>query len=235
MTHGRTAKTSVNTRTKKHAKALTPTSGNPKNSLKSRVASLEAKLAELEEKVDGLSGVVPAHFYEATHTGKKRPGPDKKIDETELFLNRNNLVGWLEEHWPRIVRALVAAKNPRQVAAVLRPVATAPDIRPEWQRRFVGHPAKLLDFLGSEKFRIKPPRKTVVDALRPIDSEQRRRSANRLPTRQIANAMAGVPKLKWRTSLDKCSVHPSSYRLGHNTAEHYRTMFGISGDTAVQE
>jgi hypothetical protein len=207
---------------------LTPISEKPKNSLKSRVASLEARMAQLEEGMDRALGVVPDHLYTPMYSaGKKRPGPDKKIDETELFLNRDNLVEFLEEHWPRIVKALLAAKNPRQVATLLRQVATTPDIRPEWQRRFVGHPAKLLSFLRSEKFRIRPPKKTVTDALRPFDSEQRRRAANRLPTRQIANAMAGVPKLKWRTSLDKCSERPSSYRVGHNAVGHYRAKFGI--------
>jgi hypothetical protein len=112
---------------------------------------------------------------------------------------------------------------------VLRPIATAREVRPEWQGRIVGHPAKLLDFLRSKKFRIKLPKKTVVDALS-LDGERRKRAANRLPTRQIANAMAGVPKVKWRTSLDKCSKHPSAYRVGHNAAAHYRAISGIPRD-----
>ncbi len=224
MTHGRTAKTRVNTRKKKDRDPLTTISAKREKSLAGRVASLEARIAELEERVDCASGVVPARYYEATHV---RPGPREKVDDTELLLHRDNMVHWLEEYWLQIVKPLLAARNPRQISAVLRQVATTPDIRPEWQRRFVGHPAKLLNFLQSEKFRIKPPKKTVVDALRPFDSDSQRRAANRLPTRQIANAMAGVPNLKWRTSLDKCSQNPSSYRVGHNAAGHYRAMFGI--------
>jgi hypothetical protein len=81
---------------------------------------------------------------------------------------------WLEEHWPKIVKPLLAARNPRQVAGVLRPIAKAREIRPQWQKRIVGHPAKLLDFLRSEKFRIKPPKKTVVDALTSVDVEKRK-------------------------------------------------------------
>lgn len=207
---------------------MTPTSGKLKNSLERRVASLEARVEALQEAMDRASGVVPDHLLAAMRAAKeRRPGPDKKIDETELFLNRNHIVEWLEEHWPQIVKPLIAADTPRQIAAVLRQVATTRDIRPEWQRRFLGHPARLLDFLRDDKFRVKPPRKTVAHALGPIDSGQRRRAANRLPTRQIANAMAGVPKIKWRTSLDKCSKNPSSYRIGHNTARHYRAMFGL--------
>lgn len=225
MTHGRTAKMRTNTRRKKGDRFLTTISGNRKNSLESRVARLEEKVLELEEAIDRTSGVVPAHFY---GTSKTKPGPREKIADTELFQNRDNIVKWLEEYWPQIVKPLLSAKGPRQVAALLRELAPKPEIRSEWQRRFVGHPAKLFEFLHSDRFRIKPPNKTVLNALRPIDSEQRRRAANRLPTRQIANAMAGVPKLKWRTSLDKCTQNPSAHRVGHPTAQHYRKTFRIA-------
>jgi len=185
----------------------------------------------MQEEIDRVSGVAPVGFREAMEAAaKKHPGPRKKMDDTELLLNRDNLIVWLEEHWPRIVKPLLAARNPRQVAAVLRPIATAREIRPQWQKRVVGHPAKLLDFLRSEKFRIKPPKKTVADALCSADNERRKRAANRLPTRQIANAMAGVPKIKWRTSLDKCLERPSTYRVGYNTAVYYRGVFGMRED-----
>ncbi|HEY3973467.1 MAG TPA: hypothetical protein VGM18_10710 [Candidatus Sulfotelmatobacter sp.] len=233
MTHGRNAKAGVNRRNKKRASLLTGHSQKPKKSLESRVASLEARIEQMQEEIDRASGVLPAHFSEAIYgTEKKRPGPSAKISDTELFLNRDNLIEWLEEHWPHIVKRLLAAKNPRGVATVLRPIAATRDIRPTWQGRIVDHPAKLLEFLRSDKFRIRPPKKTVIDALRPLDSEIRRKAANRLPTRQIANAMAGVPNLKWRTSLDKCSKTPSSYRVGHDTAKHYRMTFGITEEQA---
>jgi hypothetical protein len=72
------------------------------------------------------------------------------------------MLHWLEENWPQIATPLRTAPGPREVAAVLRRFATTLDIRPEWQRRLLGHPAKLLDFLRSDKYRIKPPRKTVI-------------------------------------------------------------------------
>jgi hypothetical protein len=207
---------------------LTRFSRNPEKSLEARVTRLEERVAAMQEEIDRASGATPAWFREAMDAAtKKHPGPRQKMDQTELVLNRDNLVVWLEEHWPKVVKPLLAARNPRQVAAVLRPIATAREIRPEWQKRMVGHPAKLLDFLRSDKFRIRPPMKTVVDALCALDVEKRKRAANRLPARQIANAMAGVPKIKWRTSLDKCSERPSAYSVGHNTTEHYRGMFGM--------
>jgi len=242
MTHGRTAKTRVNPRSKKSHSLLTRFSERQEKSLETRVAKLEAGLATLEarieqmqEEIDRALGRVPKNIQEAIdNIGKKHPGPNKKVDDTELELNRNNLIVWLEEHWPRIVKPLLAASKPdgtpREVAAVLRPIAAARDIRPTWQKAIVEHPAKLREFLQSKKFRIKPPKKTVAEALAVYHSEQRDQAANRLATRQVANAMAGVPKLKWRTSLDKCAKNPSSLSVGYNTAGHYRTLFGLPGN-----
>jgi len=229
MTHGKNAKARVSRRSKKSRSPFTSFSEKQEQSLGSRVTKLEERIEQMQEEIDGVAGVMPAKFREAIDSiGKKHPGPAKKVHDTELELNRNNLIGWLEEHWPRIVKPLLAARNPHAVAAVLRPIAAAREVRPTWQKAIVGHPAKLLEFLRSERFRRKPPKKTVADALAVYHSEQRDRAANRLPTRQMANAMAGVPKLKWRTSLDKCSKNPSPLNVGYNTAGYYRTMFRIA-------
>jgi hypothetical protein len=219
----------MNARRKNRSRLLTGSSESEKNSLESRVARLETRIEQLQAEIDGLVGVMPKHFYEAIkNTGKKRSGPSERMDETELSLRRDDLVHWLENQWPNLVSPLLAAQNPRQVASVLRAVAPPRHVRPEWQRDFIGHPAALLNFLRSEKFRKKPPRKTVIDALCSANLEQRTRAANRLPTRRIANAMAGVPKLKWRRSFDRSSKTPCTARVGYETASHYRAQFGIS-------
>lgn len=229
MTHGRKAKSNINPRVKNGGSHLTGFSTEPEKSLESRVARLEARIDEMQEELDRVSGTVPAHIAKVIEgMGKKHPGPNKRMDDTELFLNRDDLVQWLEKHWPSIVKALLAAKNPRAIAAVFRPIAAPREIRAEWQKRIVGHPAKLHEFLNSEKFRVRPPKKTIDDALEPYTSAKRQRGANRLPTRQIANAMAGVPKLRWRTSFDKCTKTPSALRVGYETAEHYRLIYRIT-------
>jgi hypothetical protein len=231
MTRGRTAKPGVNVRSKRSEALLTAFSETSKKSLKDRVAGLEARVLELEEAVSRVPAAVPTYFYGgAVSEGKKKPGPAENISDANLFYNRDALVQWLEENWPKIIRPLLAANDPREVAAVLRQVARTPDLRPPWENEFVRHSAKLHDFLKSDRFTIKPPKKTVIDALSPSDTEKRNRAASRLPTRQIANAMAGVPKLKWRRSLDRCSENPSSLVVAYKTAGHYRTMFGIPED-----
>jgi TolA-binding protein len=232
MTHGRTAKIGRNSRSKKGKSdvfGLTPLAENQEKSLESRVAALEDRIDQMQEEIDRISGIaVPAQIQEAIdNIGKPRTDTRQKINEAELLLNRDNLVRWLEEHWPKIVKPLLAAKNPSEIFAVMEAIAAPPDIRPTWQVGIIDNPAKLLEFLRSEKFRRRPPKKTITDALALYKSERRQRAANRLPTRQIANAMAGVPQLKWRTSFDKCVKVPSPCRVGHNTATHYRAALGV--------
>jgi len=189
---------------------------------------LEARVVDLEGKVDRLEGTAPSYYYGATDDSRKKPGQDKYIEDVELFRHRDGLVSWLEDVWPKIVKPLLAAADPSEVAEMFSKVARPKDLQPPWQSRFLAHPSDLLDFLRSERFRIKPPKKTLIDALNlPVGDEKRRRAANRLPPRQIANAMAGLPELEWRTSLDKCSKIPCSYLVALNTDRHYRAMFSI--------
>ncbi len=189
---------------------------------------MAARLGELEKAVDRLAGIAPGYYYGEAEIIKRKRGSGKRVADAELFRSRDGLVDWLEEVWPQIARPLRTAPNPRAVAAVIKGVARRKELRPPWQHRFVAHPAHLFDFLHSAKFRMKPPQKTVVDALnRPEDDEKRKFAANRLPTRRIANAMAGVPRLEWRTSLDKCSDNPSSRPVALNAARYYRAMCGV--------
>ena len=228
MTDGRTAERTKNPRTKNVTNPLTGFSKGSNEALDSLVASLETRVADLEERVNRLDGIAPPYYYGIADDTKRRPGPGKKISETELLHNRDGLVNWLEANWPVIAGSLLAAKNTSDLAAVFDGVAETEQLQPPWQSQFLAHPAELLDFLWSKKFKIKPPTKTALDALnRPYDDERRKRAANRLPTRQIANAMAGVPKLKWRTSLDLCLKKPSDLMIAVKADRHYRRIYDI--------
>jgi hypothetical protein len=232
MTHGRSAGTAGNSRTKTGERCLTAFSNEPRNAplatfhdLEVRMAAAEAQIAQLSERVDRVAGIIPSHYFPSAEANQKKPGPERNIEDEELFRSRDSIVGWLEGIWPEIVQQLLAAKDPRKIQQIFKSVARPKDSRPPWQTRFLRHPARLLDFLSGDKFRRKPPKKTVLDALNlPQEDERRKRAANRLPTRQIANAMAGVPNLRWRTSFDRCSQHPCSYLVTLTTAEYYLHM-----------
>lgn len=207
MTYGRRAKIRSNARTKRSATPLTRFSRGVKKQLIIQVGNLARRVAKLERKVNRLDGIAPDCYVTGIVATRKKPGPGKRIENWKLFNYRDGLVGWLEEVWPEIVQPLLAANDPKTVAAILKKAARPKDIQPPWQSRCLAHPAKLLDFLHSNKFTKKPPKKTVINALnnRRGDDEKRKRAANRLPARQIANAMAGLPEIEWRTSLDRCS------------------------------
>lgn len=101
-------------------------------------------------------------------------------------------------------------------------------LRPEWQKRLLENVAALHEFLGSERFGKTLPQATALDALNlPLNNEKRHRAANQFPTRQIANAVAGVPDLSWRRSLDRCTAHPSRAYVPVSMDIYYRDKYNI--------
>jgi hypothetical protein len=198
---------------------LTGPSRNSSPSLKERVRSLERRVEALEH------GLTIDALEEAT---QKRPGPHPKISDEDLLQCRNALVDCLEVHWPDLGPKLLSAPGPEEIIAALMPFAGPQTSRGLLVQRLIDHASALLSFLKSDRFHRKPPKRTVIDALnRPLEDERRMRAAARLPTRQIANAMAGVPELEWRTSLDRCSRTPSRLFVGKRTEDHYRGLFAV--------
>lgn len=195
---------------------------------RNRSLPLWRREADLEARVDRLDGIAPPYYYGIADDTKKKLGPGKKISDAQLLHNRDALVNWLEANWPMIAGSLRPVKNASDLAVVFEAVAEAEQLQPPWQRQFLTHPAELQDFLQSKKFKIRPPKRTALAALnRPYDDERRKRAANRLPSRQIANAMAGVPKLTWRTFLDLCHKTASDLMIAGNAVQHYRRIYDI--------
>ena len=199
-----------------------------------RIAELERRVLKLEDVVALLKSVNPSPLLnEAVIPGEpekpeQRRGPKEKIDDYDLFHRRELLISWLESIWPSIVDQLEVTRHPRHVQALFAEYAVQKDLWPEWQTRFLKKPGALIKFLWSDRYGKTLSRATVVHALTlPFDDERRARAANRLPTRQIANAMAGVPDLRWRTSFDKCSQRPSQARVFPSTEFYYRRQYGL--------
>lgn len=112
---------------------------------------------------------------------------------------------WLETKWPDLAPKLYTAKTVQDVVAAISemfPNASAEQVgralkrtdivlRP-FQRRLLESTESLFEFVNSLRFSREPSRPTVRTALN-HSAAGWQRSAARLPTRQIANAMAGVP------------------------------------------
>ncbi len=196
-----------------------------------RIAELERQVARLQRDVALLkrfSGWPLFADNSSEPEEKKKPGAKEKIGDDVLFHYRDGLVLWLEPVWPWLESRLLRRSTCEQVRAVLEAVAPEPDLRQDWQERLVQNAFALREFLWDERFRKTLPKTTVTNALTlPLDNEKGRRAANQLPTRQIANAMAGVPDIGWRRSLDRCSAQPSKTYVALNLDMFCRDRYGI--------
>lgn len=195
-----------------------------------RIAELERQVARLQKDVALLKRFSgwPLFANKDAPKEKKKPGPTENISDEVLVHYRDNLVLWLERFWPWLEERLLGATTREQVSAILQAMVEEHDLRPEWQERLLQNAAALCEFLWHERFRKTLPKATVTDALTlPLEKEERKRAANQFPTRQIANAMAGVPDISWRRSLDRCSAKPSITYVALNLDMFYRDRYGI--------
>lgn len=196
-----------------------------------RIARLEHQVAELQKDVALLKRVAGWPFLADEGNEleeRKKPGPKEKISDEDLVQYRDAIVLWLEPAWSWLDDRLPWASTGEQVRSILEALAGEPDSRQECQERLLQNAAALCEFLRDERFRKTPPKTTVTDALTlPLEDERRRRAANQFPSRQIANAMAGVPDISWRRSLDRCSAQPSIAFVAVSMDMFYRDMYGI--------
>ena len=196
-----------------------------------RIAELEYMVTQLQNDVAMLKRLSGWLYWgpEGNESEEKRkPGPKEKISDEELFPYRDALILWLEPFWPWMIDRLLSAKTVAEVETILEAIAPDPDYRAYWQKRVLQNAAVLFEFLRDERFRKTLPKTTVIHALNlPSKDERRKSAANQLPTRQIANAMAGVPDVAWRTSLDRCNAQPSATFIALNLDMYYRELLNI--------
>lgn len=218
----------MNKREKKKHNPLDTVSANTPSD---RVKELERKITNLQKDVEKLKTLSGWPYW--AHEGdqpeeKKKLGPKQNISDPELFRYRDALIIWLERFWPWMIDKVLVASTVAEVETIIQAVAPDPDYRSDWHDRLLQNAAALFEFLRDERFRKTLPKATVSDALSPsCKDEKGRRASNQLPTRQIANAMAGVPEIAWRTSLDRCSAQPSIESVALNLDMHYRELLGI--------
>lgn len=226
LIHGPERKTAMNSRKGISSKPIDKVS---EKELPDRLAELERQMVALRKEVDFLKkkfGGWPFPVDEEGYTEKEKPGPKEKIDDTDLFHNRLALILWLEPMWPWLEDRLSGTAE--ELRAVLEAVAENAEIKSDYQRRLLQNTDSLREFLSHERSGKTLAKATVIDALTlPLDDERRWRAANQLLTRRIANAMAGVPDITWRTSLDRCSAQPSDATVAINLDMHLRKGFGI--------
>ena len=197
-----------------------------------RITELERRVLQLERDVALLKGLSGSPFFDevATEPTRQKPGVKPRLSDKELLSYRDGLILWLEPVWPWLAERLDAAQTVEQVAALLEAIADDdPEPRPPCQQRLLQNAAALLAFLFDEKYRkTELARSQVTQVLSwPWEDEKPIHAANQLPTRQIANAMAGVPDIAWSTSRDRCAKQPSEVRVALNLDLYYRDKYGL--------
>jgi hypothetical protein len=216
----------MNSRKKSLRKPVDKDSENPPLD---HIKELERQVAALKKDVDTLKDLVVWPFSgdeDDSREEKRKPGPTEKVDDTDLFLRRDKLILWLEPIWPWLEGRLQGSAE--DMKAAFEAVAENPEFRPDYQERMLQNTISLREFLLHERSGKHLRKATVLAALDlPLDTDSQKRAANQLPTRKIANAMAGVPELGWRRSLDRCSARPSRAFVAVNMDLHCRNLFGI--------
>jgi hypothetical protein len=228
LIHGQDEKMTRNARKKKSIRGLDEVL---ENQPQSATSELERRVIQLENDVEILKQLTRWSVFnkDAPTEEKKKPGVKERIEDEDLFKYRDGLTLWLEAYWPWMEDRLGRARSAEEIGAILEAVSEEPDLRRDWQKRLLPNPAALFDFISDERFRkTKLPKAIVKDALTlPVNDDRRKRAANQFPARQIANAMAGVPDIGWRRSLDRCSANPSGAHVVINTDLYYRELYRL--------
>ncbi len=128
--------------------------------------------------------------------GRARLGRPPLLALEDFTSRRDQLINFIEPQWPDLVAIVVRPSSLVGVLAGLEKVSGGS--KQSWAYRHVKeHLVDLWEFLNSGRFRGEP--------------------------RDVANALAGVPEMKWRTSLERGRKNPSNQQLAPSAlAEHIK-------------
>ena len=209
-----------NTAQKGPAKIFTSTPDNLAE-IHASFSEIRGKVHLLEARIALLEAESPFHASEPDQPSR---GKAPKISDLELFHTRDAYILGLEQVWPKIAKKVTSARTKDQLATLLKEFADKIPMRDQLRERFVGATDELFTFLSDTRYKKRPSDRAVRLALNWNEKNDSPSAAAKLPTRQIANAIAGVPELKWRSSLDRCGANPSRLRVGLATEDYYRRM-----------
>jgi len=174
-------------------------------------------ISNLQERVSRLEGeVFGTGVYPLAPSVTPRRGRSPSLETNELLKRRDQITYWLEQNWPFLSLALRKAVNADQaICAILEARKRIPSVM---QSPFYNGPEKyaeaLWDFIRSGRFHGSP--------------------------RNLAGSMAGMPELKWRSSLDICLQHPCELPLARGAwPDHLLRKFpdilrGLKGATTLE-
>jgi hypothetical protein len=203
---------------------LTPVFNTSMRDILKRLDTLETRIEGVEEEIFGY-GLAEADV------SPKRRGARRRINNEYLLHYRNDIALWLETVWPNLVPLLFGTNSRSTVDAFLRRHIQMAQPR-LFERRLIDNLDELFSFLKSKRFVRRPSKRAVEGVLRWRSDITCYRAAARFPTRQIANAMAGVPDISWRRSLDRSGRSPCPWPVQTACVEYYRRLLHL-GDSSL--
>ena len=159
-------------------------------------------------------------------------GAKQKLSDAVLLERRDAYVKGLERVWPSFQAKIANVKSSEDAAVLAQEIASELTISQQSKEDFVRSATKivgsspgtcaLFEFIRSNRYvpRVSRETRRMISRWSQGDDACLRAGA-KLPTRQIANALAGVPELAWRTSLDRCLKTPCWYYVAGETERHY--------------
>ena len=151
---------------------------------KRMISDLQERVLRLEAESFGTGAFVLGPQPVKPGMGRKR-----KLEQEELLKRRDQLSNWVEQDWPFLSVELRKAKNSDDaLAAIFASKERGPAVmQPPFYREPEKHKEQLWEFLESGRLSGNP--------------------------RNLAGAMAGLPELSWKRSLDICQQNPCLFPL----------------------
>lgn len=147
------------------------------------VLELSKRVTRLEKDASGYGPFILPNF--GTHPDKSSMGRKPKLAMQEVVKRRDGLALWIETNWRYLSQELSKALNPKSAAHALAQAKESGAVVMHFVP-FYSDPARFADevwaFLKSKRYRGNP--------------------------RNLAGAMAGLPELSWKRSLDIAQKNP---------------------------
>lgn len=187
---------------------------------KNRDGDLTEKIQELQKRLERLEHLVlnQGHPFSAPREIiVTKPGPKPRWNPREILSRRDGLYDFCGLWWPELSSAIRKARSPKQLEKFLQ--GHNLKIGKYWQAdHLTEHSAILWEFIHSGRYHGDPL--------------------------QIANALAGVPGLAWRTSWNICRekspglmLHRRAHRdhLKRKFPERLRELLGTKNVDKISE
>jgi hypothetical protein len=176
---------------------------------------LNIHMQALEDKLNVLTW----SFVDKASSDKSSDArPREIVPKVELWIRRDLIVVALERDWDKIEKRLMKAETDDDYRNILKTVlGPRADLDPRLQF------SKLGDLFSQQPLQMQPANK-ILKAFGRRD-QIAMKLFNRLPSRAIANAIAGAPEYTCWSSFRYSVAHPSSVPICNNLWRLYRQQY----------